>query len=84
MKHLPIAFFVYFSLISFGQADCYNRGPNLDREIVERVGVGKDNKPIKVTAMTSMEYDFIGSKNQITTSLANHQLVMLMRLTMHQ
>jgi len=44
--------------------------------IIKRVGVGKDNKPIKVTAMTSMEYDFIGSKDQITTSLASHQLVM--------
>lgn len=45
-------------------------------KVIKRVGVGKDNKPIKVTAMTSMEYDFIGSKDQITTSLANHQLVM--------
>lgn len=45
-------------------------------KVIKRVGVGKDNKPIKVTAMTSMEYDFIGNKDQITTSLANHQLVM--------
>lgn len=45
-------------------------------KVIKRVGVGKDNKPIKVTAMTSMEYDFIVSKDQITTSLANHQLVM--------
>lgn len=45
-------------------------------KVIKRVGVGKDNKPIKVTAMTSMEYDFIGSKDQITTSLASHQLVM--------
>ncbi|MGV8963793.1 MAG: Z1 domain-containing protein [Candidatus Saccharimonadaceae bacterium] len=45
-------------------------------KVIKRVGVGKDNGPIKVTAMTSMEYDFIGSKDQITTSLANHQLVM--------
>jgi len=45
-------------------------------KIVKRVGVGKDGGPIKVTAMTSMEYDFIGSSDQITSSLANHQLVM--------
>lgn len=45
-------------------------------KIITRVGVGKDNGPIKVTAMTSMEYDFIGSKDQITTSLENHKLVM--------
>jgi hypothetical protein len=45
-------------------------------KIIKRVGVGKDGGPIKVTAMTSMEYDFIGSSDQITTSLANHQLVM--------
>lgn len=45
-------------------------------KVVKRVGVGKDNGPIKVTAMTSMEYDFIGSSDQITTSLASHQLVM--------
>jgi hypothetical protein len=45
-------------------------------KVIKRVGVGKDNKPIKVTAMTSIEYDFIGNKDQITTSLANHQLVM--------
>lgn len=45
-------------------------------KVFKRVGVGKDNKAIKVTAMTSMEYDFIGSKDQITTSLASHQLVM--------
>jgi len=45
-------------------------------KVVRRVGVGKDGGPIKVTAMTSMEYDFIGSSDQITTSLANHQLVM--------
>lgn len=45
-------------------------------KVVKRVGVGKDGGPIKVTAMTSMEYDFIGSSDQITTSLANHQLVM--------
>lgn len=45
-------------------------------KIIKRVGVGKDKGPIKVTAMTSMEYDFVGSKDQITTSLANHQLVM--------
>lgn len=45
-------------------------------KVIKRVGVGRDNKPIKVTAMTSMEYDFIGSKDQITTSLASHQLVM--------
>jgi len=45
-------------------------------KIIKRVGVGKDNGPIKVTAMTSMEYDFIGNKDQITTSLSNHQLVM--------
>jgi hypothetical protein len=45
-------------------------------KVVKRVGVGKDNGPIKVTAMTSLEYDFIGSKDQITTSLSNHQLVM--------
>ncbi len=43
---------------------------------VERVGVGKDNHPVKVTAMTSLEYDFTGSKDQITTSLENHKLVM--------
>lgn len=41
-----------------------------------RVGVGKDKGPIKVTAMTSLEYDFIGSIDQITTSLSDHQLVM--------
>ena len=45
-------------------------------KVIKRVGVGKDNGPIKVTAMTSIEYDFVGSKDQITTSLANHQLVM--------
>ncbi|MBN2572486.1 MAG: hypothetical protein JXA68_10190 [Ignavibacteriales bacterium] len=45
-------------------------------KVIKRVGVGKDGKPIKVTAMTSLEYDFVGSKDQITTSLANHQLVM--------
>jgi hypothetical protein len=45
-------------------------------KIVKRVGVGKKGGPIKVTAMTSIEYDFIGSSDQITTSLANHQLVM--------
>ena len=45
-------------------------------KVVKRVGVGKDGGPIKVTAMTSMEYDFIGSSDQITSSLANHQLVM--------
>lgn len=45
-------------------------------KVVKRVGVGKDNGPIKVTAMTSLEYDFIGSSDQITTSLASHQLVM--------
>ncbi|MDP3445483.1 MAG: Z1 domain-containing protein [Ignavibacteria bacterium] len=45
-------------------------------KIVKRVGVGKNGGPIKVTAMTSIEYDFIGSSDQITTSLANHQLVM--------
>ena len=45
-------------------------------KVIKRVGVGKDGGPIKVTAMTSMEYDFIGSSDQITTSLANHQLVM--------
>lgn len=45
-------------------------------QTMERVGVGKDNGPIKVTAMTSLEYDFTGSKDQITTSLENHKLVM--------
>ncbi len=45
-------------------------------KVIKRVGVGKDGDPIKVTAMTSLEYDFVGSKDQITTSLANHQLVM--------
>jgi hypothetical protein len=45
-------------------------------KVIKRVGVGKDNGPIKVTAMTSIEYDFVGNKDQITTSLANHQLVM--------
>lgn len=45
-------------------------------KVIKRVGVGKDNGPIKVTALTSIEYDFVGSKDQITTSLANHQLVM--------
>ena len=45
-------------------------------KVIKRVGVGKDNGPIKVTGMTSIEYDFVGNKDQITTSLANHQLVM--------
>lgn len=43
---------------------------------ITRVGIGKDGKPIKVTAMTSVEYDFIGSMDQITTSLESHKLVM--------
>lgn len=45
-------------------------------QTMERVGVGKNNGAIKVTAMTSLEYDFTGSKDQITTSLENHKLVM--------
>jgi hypothetical protein len=51
------------------------KGKNASK-VIKRVGVGKDNGPIKVTAMTSIEYDFVGNKDQITTSLANHQLVM--------
>ncbi len=47
-----------------------------EAKVIKRVGVGKDNGPIKVTAMTSIEYDFVGNKDQITTSLSNHQLVM--------
>lgn len=45
-------------------------------KVIRRVGVGKDGGPIKVTALTSIEYDFIGSKDQITSSLSSHQLVM--------
>jgi len=41
-----------------------------------RVGVGKDNLPIKVTAMTSRDYDFVGNVNRITTSLENHKVVL--------
>lgn len=41
-----------------------------------RVGVGKDGKPIKVTAMTSRDYDFVGNMNRITTSLENHKVVL--------
>lgn len=40
-----------------------------------RVGVGKDDKPIKVTAMTSRDYDFVGNMNRITTSLESHKVV---------
>lgn len=43
---------------------------------VEYVGVGKDRRPVRVMAMTSLEYDFTGNKDQITTSLENHKLVM--------
>jgi len=41
-----------------------------------RVGVGKDGKPLVVTAMTSREYDFVGNRNKITTSLESNKVVL--------
>ena len=40
-----------------------------------RVGVGKDGRPLSVTAMTSREYDFVGNMNKITTSLESNKVV---------
>lgn len=41
-----------------------------------RVGVGKDGKPINVTALTSRENDFIGNKNKILTSIESNKIVL--------
>jgi hypothetical protein len=48
----------------------------LNGAVRKRVGVGSDGGPIKVTAMTSIEYDFIGSVDRvITTSLESNRLI---------
>lgn len=44
--------------------------------LASRVGVGLDNKPLYVTAMTSREYDFVGNVNRITTSLESNKVVL--------
>ena len=41
-----------------------------------RVGVGKDGKPLYVTAMTSRDNDFVGNTNKITTSLESNKVVL--------
>lgn len=41
-----------------------------------RVGVGKDNKQIRATSVTSTLNDFVGNCNKITMSLSNNSLVL--------
>ena len=41
-----------------------------------RVGVGKDGKPIMVTALTSRENDFVGNTNKILTSIESNKVVL--------
>lgn len=41
-----------------------------------RVGVGRDGRPLLVTALTSREDDFVGNKDKIMTSLENSKVVL--------
>lgn len=41
-----------------------------------RVGVGKDGQPLRVTAFTSREDDFVGNKDKILTSIESNKVVL--------
>lgn len=41
-----------------------------------RVGVGKDGQPLRVTAFTSRDDDFVGNKDKILTSIESNKVVL--------
>lgn len=47
-----------------------------DENTSARVGVGLDGKPLYVTAVTSREDDFVGSKNKIMQSLESSKVIL--------
>ena len=47
------------------------------QEIVNRVGVGLDNRDLKASSYTTQSLDFVGQKDSIITSLAAHSSVVL-------